>query len=64
MESDEDDTFQVPVMCACGGENVMECDILTDRYEIFCECGTSLEINAEEWWMQHANRRKDVDASI
>lgn len=58
MESDEDDTFKVPVMCSCGGENVMEYDILTNRYQIFCECGTSLEINAEEWHGATYNAKK------
>lgn len=58
MELDEFYNSQLPVMCACGGENVMECDLLTNRYRIFCECVTSLEINAEEWCAAARNAKK------
>lgn len=58
MELDEFYNSQLPVMCSCGGENVMEYDFLTNRYQIFCECGTRLEINAEEWHEATYNAKK------
>lgn len=42
--------IEFPIQCACGRENRLHEEFITNRIVVKCECGTTFDMDKDEWF--------------